>query len=278
MSGPGDQPLDRTPDSRFGSGPVRTGPPIGPIVIGIGLIVAFIAGGAWWMSGQPTPADPVPAAVTATEAPIAATPPPVATPPPLPPLDQMDPMMRSLLGALSRAPELTRWLATDALIQQLAAAIDNASQGRSSSRNFKMMAPAGAFAVSRSGSRRTVDPAGYRRYDPLVQAVTSIDASALVTVYQTIRPRLNEAYRNMGHPNGDVNGALEQALTVLIETPVQRGPIALVEGSGVRWAYDDPALESLSQTQKQLLRMGPNNVETLLVWLRAVRQGVADTR
>lgn len=275
MFGPGDKPLERTPDQRMGSGPVRTGPPIGPIAIIAGSIVAFIAGGAWWMSRQPAPAGVTPAAVTATEAPIAAPAPPPTPAAPLPPLDRMDPLMRSLLGALSARPELARWLATDALIQQLAAAIDAASLGRSSARSFRMVAPAGSFATARRGTRRTIDPASYRRYDGLVTTVTSIDASAVVAVYKTIHPRLNEAYRNMGRPNGDVDRALSQALSILIETPVLRDPIELVEGSGARWAFADPKVEGLAQTQKQLLRMGPDNVDALLVWLRAVSAGIS---
>ena len=192
-----------------------------------------------------------PKAVTSTEAPISAPP-----PAPLPPLDAMDPLMRSLLGALSARPELARWLATDNLVQQLAAAIDKASLGKSSSREFKAIAPSGPFLISRGSGGRIIDPAGYRRYDGLVGTVTSIDASAVARVYKTIRPRLNEAYRNMGHPGGDVDRALKQTLDILIATPVIRQPIAVVEGEGARWAYADPKLESLSQTQKQLLRMG----------------------
>lgn len=274
MFGPGDKPLERTPDTRMGGTPVRTGPPITPIAIGGALILAFIVGGAWWMSRQPAPANTAPVAVTATEAPVNAPPTPPPPTAPLPSLDQMDPLMRSLLGALSAKPELARWLATDALIQQLAAAIDDASMGKSSARSFKMLAPTGPFTTAGRGARRTIDPASYRRYDGLVAAVTSIDASALVAVYKTIRPRLNEAYRNMGRPNGDVDRALDQALTILIETPVVRDPIPLVEGAGARWAYADPKLESLTQTHKQLLRMGSEHVEALLVWLRAVRAGL----
>ena len=56
MFGPADKPLERTPDSRMGGTPVRTGPPITPIAIGGALILAFIVGGAWWMSRQPATA------------------------------------------------------------------------------------------------------------------------------------------------------------------------------------------------------------------------------
>ena len=267
MLGPDDTPLDRTPPLGGGS---NGGPPILPIAIGGGLIVLLLGGGYWWMSRAEQPANVTPTAVTATEAPITAPPPPA----PLPPLDAMDPLMRSLLRALSARPELARWLATDNLVQQLAAAIDKASQGKSSSREFKAIAPSGPFLISRGSGGRIIDPAGYRRYDGLVGTVTSIDASAVARVYKTIRPRLNEAYRNMGHPGGDVDRALKQALDILIATPVVRQPIAVVEGPGARWAYADPRLESLSQTQKQLLRMGPDHVDALLVWLRALRDGL----
>lgn len=262
-----DTPLEHT---RPLGDPSGSGPPLLPIVIGGGLLVVLLGGGAWWMSREARPANVTPTAVTATEAPISAPPPPA----PLPPLDAMDPLMRSLLRALSARPELARWLATDNLVQQLAAAIDKASQGKSSSREFKAIAPSGPFLISRGSGGRVIDPAGYRRYDGLVGTVTSIDASAVARVYKTIRPRLNEAYRNMGHPGGDVDRALKQALDILIATPVVRQPIAVVEGPGARWAYADSRLESLSQTQKQLLRMGPDHVDALLVWLRALRDGL----
>jgi hypothetical protein len=263
-----DEPeLERTPFGSSTSG--GDGPPLVPIAIAGALIVA-LAGGAWWyLSRDAAPANTTPRAVTATEAPIAAPPPP----PPLPPIAEMDPLMRSLIGALSSRPELARWLATDDLLQQTAAAIDQASLGKSNSKNFKAIAPEGPFLITR-GNRRTIDPAGYRRYNGLVGTVTSIDASAAVKVYKTIRPRLNEAYQKMGHPGGDVDRAMDQALGILLETPVVRQPIAVVEGAGARWAYADPKLEALSQTQKQLLRMGPDHVDALLVWLRAFRAGI----
>ncbi len=89
---------------------------------------------------RPQPAgNATPPAVTATEAPIdKPAPPPVE----LPPLDQMDGFLRPLLAALSARPELASWLATDDLVRQLAAAIDQASAGGSPARDFKVIAPA----------------------------------------------------------------------------------------------------------------------------------------
>ena len=241
-------------------------------VIAVALAVVIGGGTWWWLTRRgETPANTTPAAVTATEAPIDR---PSAPPVDLPPLDQMDAFLRPLLQALSARPELVRWLATDDLLGQLAFAIDRASAGGSPARDFKMLAPVGPFAVSGRGSRRTIDPNSYKRYDGLVLTVTSIDASRVAQIYKTIRPRLNEAYRRTGNPGGDVDRAVHQALDILLDTPVVNGPIAVVEGDGASWVYADARLENLEPSQKQLVRMGPAHADALLVWLRALKNAL----
>jgi hypothetical protein len=175
---------------------------------------------------------------------------------------------------LSSRPELANWLATDDLVRQLAAAIDRASQGDSPAGGFRELAPRSRFSPARRGNRRTIDPASYRRYNGLVATVTAIDASAVARIYKTIRPRLNEAYQNMGHPGGSVDAAVQQALDILLGTPLIKDPIMVVEGTGTSWAYADPDLEALMPTQKQLLRFGPAHTDAVLVWLRALRSGL----
>lgn len=244
---------------------------IAPIAIGGVLLVALLGGGAWWMWRTPPATNPSPVVVTGTEAPITPPPPPPVA---LPPLDEMDGFLRPLLRALSNRPELAAWLATDDLVRQLAAAIDRASQGDNPANGFRELAPRSGMAVARRGTRRSIDPASYRRFDGLITTVTSIDASAVARIYQTIRPRLNQAYQNMGHPGGDVDAAIHQALSLLLATPVVQTPVMLVEGSGARWAYEDPKLEGLRPTQKQLVRMGPAHTEAMLVWLRALQAGL----
>ena len=243
-----------------------------PIAIIAVALVVFLAGGAWFMSRRIAPppaaaANATPAAVTATEAPVAkATDPPVK----LPPMEGMDAFLRPLLGGLSSRPELANWLATDDLIGQLASAIDLAAVGGSPARDFKVIKPSGAFATSGRGARRVIDPSSYRRYDGLVQTVTSIDAANAAKIYKTIRPRLNEAYRRMGNPTGDVDNALERTIQILLDTPVVKDPIEVFQDEGA-WVFADEDLETLLPTQKQLLRTGSANVERLLVWLRALQ-------
>lgn len=250
------------------------GPPLAPIAIGGALLVLCIAAGAWYMSRRTQPAAAVNQSgrvVTATEAPIEK---PAEPPVVLPPLERMDGFLRPALAALSSRPELARWLATDDLVRQLAAAIAQAADGKSPARDFRVLAPQVPLTTAGRPVQRTIDPNSFRRYDGLVTTVTSLDASAVAKIYRTIRPRLNEAYQKMGNPNRDVDNALRNALDILLDTPIVEGPIRVVEGSGASWAYADRELESLLPTQKQLLRMGPANVEKILAWLGALKNAL----
>jgi hypothetical protein len=235
-------------------------------IIAIGLVV-FVGVFGWWMSRPAPAANVTPDAVIATEAPIDKAVPPLVE---LPPLDQMDAFLRPLLAALSSRPELANWLATDDLVRQLATAIDQASAGGSPARDFKVIAPSSTFVAGGRGDRRTIDPASYTRYDGLVRTVTPIDASRVADIYKTIRPRLNEAYRGTGHPEGNVDAALARTIDILLDTPNVKDPIALT-ASGGAWAFADEDLEDLAPTQKQLLRMGPAHADALKTWLRALQ-------
>jgi hypothetical protein len=242
-----------------------------PIAIIAVVLAAIIGGGFWWYSRSARSTNATPNAVAATEAPVDAKPP--APPVNLPPLSEMDAFLRPLLQALSNRPELARWLATDDLVRQLAMAIDQASAGGSPARDFKVLAPSSPFVAARRGARRAIDPASYTRFDGLVTTVTTIDAARVAEIYKTIRPRLNEAYQSVGNPGSNVEAAVIKALDILIETPDVKEPIEIVERGGT-WEYSDNSLEELMPTQKQLMRMGPANVEKVRVWLRALRDAI----
>jgi len=244
-----------------------------PWIVGAILLAVLIGGAArWWTAREagPEPAAAVPAA-TPPAADAAATPAAV----PLPPLDEMDPFLRTLLGTLSTRPELARWLASDGLIRQMAMIIDRVAQGGTPARDLKAIAPEGTFGLTGRGRTRTVASETYRRYDGIADTIASLDPAAVSTVYRTIRPRLAEAYSALGRADTDVDVAVRRALDVLIATPIPDGPITLVEGKGATWAYADPALERLDPAQKQLLRLGPDNAARVITLLTAVRQQLA---
>src|SRR5689334_13682765 len=124
-----------------------------PIAIIAVTLVAILGGLAWWFSRSTVaPANASPKAVIATEAPIDSK--AAEKPVDLPPMERLDFFRRPMLQARSNRPELANWLSTDALIHQLAMAIDQASTGSSPARDFKAVKPSGAFAVRGAGTTR----------------------------------------------------------------------------------------------------------------------------
>jgi hypothetical protein len=187
----------------------------------------------------------------------------------------MDTFLRALMGALSSRPELAKWLGTEGLSRQMADAIDRTSRGLSPAPNLSVLAPRGIFEVRGRGDSLAIDPASYRRYDGLAAVVSSLDAGAVARAYKTIQPRLDEAYRALGRTDNSVDQAVRVALETLLATPVVQDPIRLVPGKGATYAYAEPRLEALAPVQKQLLRMGPQNVTRIQTRLREVSDALA---
>lgn len=274
-----DQPLARTPSAPLDAGPAAPGPrpPAALIVAGLLLLAAIGFGVRWWLTDRQAPPAtteaPAPASpVAATEAPL----PPAAEPPVvLPPLDDMDPFIRGLLGALSARPELARWLATDDLVRHLALAIDRVARGVSPAGEFGMLAPASRYPTVSRQRRIYADPAGYARYDGIAATIGALDMTAVARAYRTLQPRLDQAYRGLGRPEGDVDLAVQQGLALLLATPVPPESPELGIGDGPNYVYLDLELEGLQPPQKHLLRMGPAHVRTIKAKLEELRQALA---
>ena len=187
----------------------------------------------------------------------------------LPPLDLTDPVVRELLSALSSRPELAAWLATDGLIRNFVASVDAVANGTTPAPQLRRLAPAAAFTVEPRGEEFAIDPRSYARYDGIADTVASLDAQGLARAYSTLRPRLQEAYRELGYPEGNVDDAVERAIVRLLNTPVVEETVR-VRPAPVLYQFTDPRLERLSGAQKQLLRMGPRNVRIVRDKLRDV--------
>jgi hypothetical protein len=237
-------------------------------IVGGAIVLAIVAGGVarWWTMRSAEPAPKAAAPAAGTEVPLSSD--TVA----LPPLDQMDPFLRGLLGTLSTRPELARWLATEGLIQQMALIIDRVSRGASPAGELRVLTPEAEFLTTRRGRTREIDAATFARYNGIADTLAGVDPAAVARAYQAIRPRLDEAYRAQGRADSSVDVAVQRALDLLIATPIPQGPVRVVEGRGATWAFADPALEALDPAQKQLLRMGPANAARVIETLKRVQQ------
>ena len=187
----------------------------------------------------------------------------------VPPLDQSDAVVRDLVRAITSHPRIAAWLATSGLIRAVTVGIDNVADGSTPAARFRVFRPSSGFeTVNRNGALR-IDPRSYQRYDDLADAMASIDPAGAARLYATLKPRIEEAYRDLGYPDTPFDRTLERAIVRLLQTPAPN-PEARLEPKGIGYAYTDPALEGLTGAQKQLLRTGPRNVAIIQASLRRI--------
>jgi hypothetical protein len=191
----------------------------------------------------------------------------------LPPLDLTDPFVRELLSGLSSRPELAAWLASDGLIRSLAATIDAVANGATPSPHLRRLAPARPFSAEARGEDFVIDPRSYQRYDGIGDTVAALDADGVARAYVTLRPRLQEAYAELGYPGSDIDRAVERAIARLLETPVVDRAVD-VRPAPVLYQFSDARLERLEPAQKQLLRMGPRNARLVQDKLREIARAL----
>jgi len=271
--------MDRLDEFRLGSDaepPPEQEPDRGsraPLWIAAALLVVAAAVAALVLFNRPAPtpaAEPTAGQAAAGPQTDARQPlGPEVAPIDLPPLVLTDPLVRDLLAKLSSSPTLAAWLATDGLIRAFVASVDNVADGTSPIRHVRALAPRAPFRTLSDDGTITMDPSSYARYDGVANAAVSMDAAGLARVYSLLKPRLVEAYKELGHPEGGLDGAVERAIVQLLQTPVVEEPVVL-RPRVLSFRYDRQDLEALSAAQKQLLRMGPRNVRRIQDQLRAV--------
>ena len=236
----------------------------------VGAVVAAFAVGAglyYWTSGD----EAVPEQVA--EAPPAEISPPQEVEPEggaimLPPLAESDEAVRRLVAALSSNPQFASWLVTDDLVRRFVVAVENVAEGSNPSQRLPFLKPNERLGTVGADVELRIDPASYARYNRTAAIVESVDAAGSAELYHTIRPLIDEAYRELGHPEGGFDATLERAIRHLLETPiVERLDPRLVPRS-IFLEYADEDLESLTPIQKQLLAMGPDNVRIVQAKLR----------
>jgi hypothetical protein len=250
------------------------GPPFWPILAAGGLILVLVALAVFgWYSrrARSAPQQTTAPAATGERANRAATPPLGATGDAieLRPLNESDELVRQLVGRVSTHPAVVAWLATDGLVRNATVIVQNVSAGETPARHLRRLSPQDAFAVRSQSGDTVIDPRSFARYTWIAQAVASLDAAGSARLYGTLKPRVEEAYAELGSPDAKFDAVLERAIVTLLQTPVVEGDIRLVT-RGALYAYADPRLEELSPAQKQLVRTGPDNTRLIQAKLREI--------
>ncbi|MCF2899214.1 DUF3014 domain-containing protein [Pseudoalteromonas sp. SSMSWG5] len=216
---------------------------------------------------EPETSEPEPEPVVVETAPER-TPEPVPEVEPLPTLNESDEVVVARMDELL-SDQVMSLMVTDDLIRRGVVYVDNIAKGKVALSHAPVERPKESFKVI-EGDILTIDPNSYERYTPYVKLFTSLSAAQVIRMYDEYKPLINEAYAEIGYEGDAFTGTLEEAIDVLLDTPEPKGEMPLVRNS-VTYQYAYSEWENLPDAQKQLLRMGPENMKKVKAALRNIK-------
>lgn len=236
------------------------------VVIGAGVALYFARKGN----------VPEPAPVAQTQAPAVA--PPVQHPiqdvadeKALPALADSDSEVQdSLLGAFGRSIEQV--LVPKDIVRHVVVTVDNLPRKKTAVQLWPVKPVGGELTVA-PGGEPTLSPDNAARYEPFIKIVKNADPAQLGGVYRRFYPLFQQAYVDLGYPDGYFNDRLVEVIDHLLATPEVAGPIKLTQ-PGVFYQYADPSIEERSSGQKLMIRLGSGNAAIVKDKLRALRKEV----
>ncbi len=184
-------------------------------------------------------------------------------------LDESDDTIRNMAEELSSHPEAASWLMSKDLIRKFVGAVDNIANGLSPRSQIDFFALEENFKIIEKDGLYYVDHEGYDRYNLVGDVFNSLDSEGWVQLYEQSTLLIQEAYKDLGYPEEDFDKTLTVAIVELLKVPVVEGDI-LLEAKVVSYTMADPELENLSEAQKHLIRMGPENVRKIQAKLRKI--------
>ena len=271
---------------------MQSGKVVWPWVLG----VVVIGGASGWLfrdqlrhlaDGVSVPVHSPPPSTSAPPHPQAAADPAPAPPPIRHPLDTeaaADPALPKLAdsdaaawGALSQLFQgegPMTLLLRDHLIQRLVTQVDNLDKPSVPPTVLAARPLPGNLQVEPGEGGERIAASNSARYAPYVQAFTALDPAATATVYKRFYPLIQQAYVDLGRPEGYFNDRLVAVIDHLLETPeLVQAPLVQRDERG-RSRFVDSTLQSRSIGQKALLRMDAAQARAVKQQLRGIRSAI----
>ena len=251
------------------------------------VVVVVVAGAAalyTYMQKESTIADASPVAVAPpaepapSETPVEVpnypiAPPPDAAPasPDAAPVDS-DAVMRNGLAGLFGAAFDKYFSSTD-IVRRIVVTVDNLPREKVARRLMPVKPVPGPMTVTGSGDTLVLDESNAARYRTYIHLVDTVPTAAVVDAYVRNYPAFQQRYVELGYPDGYFNNRLVEVIDHLLAAPELAGPLRLAQPK-VLYTFADPELEKLSEGQKIMLRMGPDNAARVKAKLREIRAAV----
>lgn len=253
------------------------------LVVAVALLVVVAIGVAAYVFGTRSVAiEPVrDASVPSPPAPLDAEP---AAPeePVEPEVDEStgrplspDEVLRRVAAQGSPSPELASWFSADGVLRRIAAAVLLISQGRSPRNMLGFIQIEGTFKVvdtlvafkGLGADRILMSEESQARYDVLSRILKGADVAAWGRGYRRLRPHFGAVFAEVAEPGQRFDDVVAAAIGRILAAKVPEGEIELEE-AGAIFLFKDPALESLSEVEKHMIRLGPMNAKAVQDALR----------
>ncbi len=236
------------------------------MIAGIGAAIYY-----FW-PGPPPPPPTGPSAASAP-APVVqhyavATP---ASAESLPTLADSDATVMDALKKLVGPDAVAKLLVPESLIRNIVATLDNLPRDHLAMRVSPVNPPAGRFKTTGHDDTIAIAADNGARYAPYVTAFEATDPAATIAVYLRLYPLFQQAYIDLGFPNGYFNDRLVEVIDHLLDAPEPKGPVNVVSPH-VLYEFADPDLEARSAGQKLMIRLGADNEARVKAKLRAYRK------
>ena len=238
------------------------------VVVGLALIAWF-----FWPASAPPPPPPAPAKA---EVPAETGPKfPVAQKPsePLPTLKDSDVTALESLKSLFGPDNVAKLFMPESIIRNMVATVDNLPRNKAPRRVWPLTSPGGTLKTTGRDDKLAIAADNGARYKLYVDAFDKSDTAAVVGAYVHFYPLFQQAFVELGYPNGYFNDRLVEVIDHLLDAPEPKGPVKLVAPK-VLYEYADPDLESRSAGQKVIMRLGPDNEARVKAKLREYRKEV----
>ena len=189
--------------------------------------------------------------------------------------DTADDEARLVVDSLNAGKPAAQFVAGDYVVERAVALADNLRRGEVPYTLIPVSRPKQAFKVLDDGLRVTIHPDSFERYDPFAQWIDGIDAEALVTTYRRFSAVAAEALSAMGVADVNMDEVAIAAVTEVISVPNVDLSAELMKQEA-NWIYVDPELEAMPALHKQIVRMGPINMEMVQSKAREIRGALLD--
>jgi hypothetical protein len=249
------------------------------------LIGAYV----WFTQQQPAPAPQAEPAAPAPSAPpqiqpqAAPVPPPIQHPlepaaaeEPLPTVQDSDTRVSQALSALFGKDVWQTLFIPEQIVRHIVATVDNLPRSEAPSRMWPVRPAGGWMQTSSQDGQLRLAPANAARYAPYVRLVQAADTDRLAAIYRQLYPLFQQAYVDLGYPDGYFNDRLVAAIDDLLAAPELSEPPALAQQK-VRYQFADPDLERRSAGQKIMMRIGADNERIVKEKLRQFRSAITKT-